>query len=233
MKTQQPVEISQKDAAELIVDERFCAQEKLDGKRCVIFCERGNLRAESRSEREMKLPAKVRAQMPVRDFIIDGELVGDDFTAFDIVSIDGESVEVLPYSHRLEMLASLGAPMIETSYSSEDKAALLARVRKASGEGGVFKRLSAKYKFARAFNDQFKFKFWRSDSFVVTEWDGFSAVHISRRGINAGKVAVLGYRELPKIGNIIEVKFQERTAAGKLRHPQFIGVRDDLTLADV
>ena len=225
MNTQQPIECDLNESAdELFANDEWCAQVKLDGRRCVIFSDGGNLRAETRNGNAQALPAKVRALIPLGTFTLDGELVGDDFTAFDLVSIGGDDVRGLPFEERHRLLATLGVPMLEYVTGEAAKRDLCLSVKRSGGEGIVFKKLGDKYREGKTAN-QVKLKNWRSDTFeVLAVEDGEMVIGKHGRECHrtAGALAV---------GTLVEFSFLERTKAGKLRHPQFIGVRDDLQVA--
>jgi bifunctional non-homologous end joining protein LigD len=206
----------------LFSNDDFCAQEKFDGVRCVIFCERGELHAEHRSGRGLALPAKVRALMPLGDWILDGELVGEDFTAFDIITLDGEDLRALPYDERLAKLVTLKVPMIETAYGEAAKRRLHVAVYSKGGEGIVFKRTDTAYRPGKT-SAQLKLKNWKSETFRVRSADGRGVELETLDGKPAGRCA--GYADA---GKLVEVRFQEVTEAGKLRSPVMLGVRDDL-----
>ena len=219
----QPIESELHGAPEeLFRDDAWAAQEKLNGRRAVVTCIAGALTAQTRNGNPIKLPAKARALLPLGNYIVDGELVGDDFTAFDVLSIGADDVRTLPYSQRLAILDALHVPQIETHYGEAAKRALHAAVQSAGLEGVVFKKLSAKWRAGRT-ADAVKLKFWKSDTFVVESFDGRGITIRTLDGTPAGRCAGGA-----NVGDLVEIRFQERTASGKLRHPVMLAVRDDL-----
>jgi ATP-dependent DNA ligase len=219
----QPTEIGLNNSAdELFQDDEWCAQEKLDGVRCVVTCTAGELRAVTRNGRPLKLSARSIALLPLGDYVIDGENVRGDFTAFDVLSIGADDVRTLPYSQRVAILDGLHVPQIVTHYGEAAKRALHAAVQSAGREGVVFKRLAARWRAGRT-ADAVKLKFWKSDTFVVESFDGRGIAIRTLDGIPAGRCAGGA-----NVGDLVEIRFQERTASGKLRHPVMLAVRDDL-----
>ena len=205
----------------LFTDDAWCAQEKLNGKRCVVTCIAGALSAQTRNGNPIKLPAKARALLPLGNYIVDGELVGDDFTAFDVLEIGGEDVRGMSLNDRLRILSEMSVPQVQTFYGEDSKRALYARVKGMGGEGVVFKRTSAKYKGGRS-EHQMKLKNWKSDTFRVTAFDG-RGVELEFNGKPAGRCAGAA-----NPGDLVEVRFQDWTKAGKLMHPVMTEIRDDL-----
>ena len=212
----------------LFENDQWCAQEKLDGVKVVLFCENGNLRGESRTGRRMELSAKTRALMPVQgNFIIEGEqgnrLTGDTgFIAFDVIAVDGQDVRHLEYDNRLSILSMLEVPMIHTVYGTAAKRRLHVAVHAKGGEGIVFKRTDAKYRPGKT-SAQLKLKNWKSDTFRVVTADGQGIELMTLDGRPAGRCP--GFVQA---GKLVEVRYQEVTEAGKLRCPTLIGVRDDI-----
>lgn len=219
----QPTEIGLNNSAdELFQDDEWCAQEKLDGRRAVVTCIAGALTAQTRNGNPIKLPAKARALLPLGNYIVDGELVGNDFTAFDVLSIGDDDLRTMPYSERLRLLDGLNVPTITTVYGEAAKRALHAAVRLAGREGIVFKRLAAKWRAGRT-EHAVKCKNWLSDTFRVSSFDGRGIEITTMDGRPAGRCAGCA-----NAGELVEIRFAHWTDAGKLMHPVIIGIRDDL-----
>lgn len=213
---------------QLFNSDEWIAQEKLDGVKLVLFCDRGNLSGLSRSGRPMKLTAKTRALMPVQgSFVVEGEqgnrLTGDTgFVAFDVIAVGGEDVRHSEYNDRLSYLATLKVPMIETACGTAAKRRLHVAVHAKGGEGIVFKRLDAKYRPGKT-SVQLKLKNWLSDTFRVITVDGRGIELATLAGQPAGRCP--GFAQP---GQLVEVRYQEVTDAGKLRCPVMLEVREDL-----
>ena len=207
---------------ELFRDDAWAAQEKIDGKRCRVTCTAGALSAVTRNGRPLKLSARSIALLPLGDYVIDGENVRGDFTAFDVLSIGADDVRTMPYSERLRLLDGLNVPTITTVYGEAAKRALHAAVKAAGLEGVVFKKLAAKWRAGRT-ADAVKLKFWKSDTFVVESFDGRGITIRTLDGTPAGRCAGCATP-----GELVEIRFAHWTEAGKLMHPVIIGVRDDL-----
>jgi ATP-dependent DNA ligase len=219
----QPIESELHGAPEeLFRDDAWAAQEKIDGKRCVVTCTTGALSAVTRNGNALKLSARSIALLPLGDYVIDGENVRGDFTAFDVLSIGADDVRTMPYSERLRLLDGLNVPTITTVYGEHAKRALHAAVKSAGREGVVFKKLAARWRAGRT-ADAVKLKFWKSDTFVVESFDGRGIEITTMDGKPAGRCAGCA-----NAGELVEIRFAHWTEAGKLMHPAIIGVRDDL-----
>jgi bifunctional non-homologous end joining protein LigD len=142
---------------------------KWDGFRAIVSTE-GPLRVRSRRGWDMTDQLAFLADLPVRA-VLDGELVALDgegrpdfpelcqcvlarqrstpltFMAFDVLSVDGESVVSLPYSERRRILEGLqlDAAQWRTPEAFDDGEALWAAVCELELEGVVAKRRTSRY----------------------------------------------------------------------------------------
>ena len=223
MTTMQPIEIWLNHLSpELFFEsEEWVCQQKIDGKRCVVTCTAGELRAVTRNGNALKLSARSIALLPLGDYILDGENVRGDFTAFDVLSIGADDLRASPYSERLKQLERITALAIHTAYGESEKRALHQRVKSNGDEGVVFKKLSAKWRAGRTEFAQ-KLKNWKSDTFRVVSFDG-KGIELEFDGKSAGRCAGAA-----NPGDLVEVRFQDWTKAGKLMHPVMTEIRDDL-----
>ena len=110
----------------------------------------------------------------------------------------------------------------------EAKAELIESVRAEKGEGMVFKLRDAAYLDGRT-ETGVKFKFWKSASFIVTDLD----IAKGTIGTDMGRCSFPFAGVWPKVGDIVEIRYLLITKNGKLSQPAFLGVRSDLTTADV
>ena len=218
-------------ATAFLEDDAYCAQEKLNGERMLVQKAGTAVVALNRQGEARPLPDTVEAVALTSglDFLLDGEWIAGQFVAFDVLSINGADVTALPQSARFAALAEVSPFRLVRQALAEDKAALMASVRAEKGEGLVFKLRDASYLDGRT-EVGVKFKFWKSASFLVTDLD-----------IDKGTVGLGGFGRCsfpfagawPKVGDIVEIRYLLLTKAGKLSQPAFLGVRHDLTAADI
>lgn len=220
------------DPEPFIADPAFAAQQKLNGERRLIVKRGGEVCAYSRNGRARNIAATIldAARGVAGDFIADGELVGETFTAFDVQQLDGADVCALPQWRRFAMLTELPFAVVRHAIGSDAKAALLRAVRDENGEGLVFKRLCAPYRDGRSV-DCVKFKFWQSENFVITAVDPRGSIHLQYQGRDCGKCPFDLFGGMPAIGSVAEIRFSAWTARGKLVHPKFLGFRHDQVAA--
>lgn len=231
LRLQQPIEIDEARAQQLICDPKYCLQIKLDGERRLVEIKGGIVRAWRRNGEEVEPPA-----LPaIRDMVLDGEQVGDDFLAFDLLEIDGKNIRGLAMLERWEQLYSISAirenvcPIHKDQISKE---MVLANSSKSGMEGVVFKQMDAPYKAVgeEAFPRTFKVKFKKTASFIVSGTNGRSVEIATYDGKDRGKVD-LPAEDMVVIGSIIEVQYHSVHESCKLREPVFKAIRKDIPVS--
>jgi bifunctional non-homologous end joining protein LigD len=147
----------------------YAYEVKWDGFRAIVFTE-GELRVRSRRGWDMTPHVGFLADLPVKA-ILDGELVALDadgkpdfplicecllqrrfsapltYMVFDVISVEGESVTSLPYSHRRALLEDLriDGPQWRTPQTFDDGEALWEAACEHELEGVVAKPLRSRY----------------------------------------------------------------------------------------
>jgi len=199
-------EIPEEKVDELIADDRFCAQEKWDGRRIAVGNKPEGLKipglnldkvsglfvcnkkgqSKAYTDRLKKAAGAIKAET----FIIDGESIGDKVHAFDYLgaATTGLAYKTTYYDRYMQLMGLLGDSkqtdivLVYTAFSAQEKRDLYEKLKKEGREGIVFKRIDAPYTPGRPNKggDQFKFKFWSDISAVVEK-------------VNAGKRSVALY----------------------------------------
>ena len=112
--------------AATLTQERFTGPEwlfeqKLDGIRLIAYKQGDEVRLYSRNRLPQEVPAIARAiaKLPVRDAILDGEMLWDQsaYHVFDVMWLDGRDLRELPLEARRAELARLpfGAPLMRVA----------------------------------------------------------------------------------------------------------------------
>jgi len=239
--------VEEEEVEELLMDDQFLVQEKKDGKRLILQKEGSTIIGINRRGIACGIPESVirSAKALPGDWLIDGELIGEDYHPFDLLEHDG-SYRAQPLRRRLvalfNLLASGQAPNIQLvgSYTGEAvKRRFLERCREGNLEGVVFKDMTAPYIPGRPNSGgaQRKFKFVETASVVVTSLNGKRSVKIGvldgERMISCGNVTIPVGSDIPRIGDILEVRYlYSFKESGSLFQPVFLGVRDDLELKE-
>jgi bifunctional non-homologous end joining protein LigD len=240
--------VEEREAERLIRHLDFVAQEKFDGRRMLIRWHDGAATGINRKGLECGFPAPLEADAReigrrAARFVIDGEAVGDKLHAFDILSLDGDDLREKPYLERLGVLTGLFAGrrsivVVKTAHAPKDKQALFDSVRRAGGEGVVFKDMHAPYKAGRPASGgcQLKFKFVSTLSAIVARVNARRSVALElldgKKRLAVGNVTIPPNAAIPKAGDILEVRYLYYNAGGSLYQPVYLAVREDLSAED-
>ena len=229
----------------LLRDDNYCAQEKFDGKHLLIRKQDDDLEGINKNGFIVGLPQTVAKDLrKLSDsFIPDGESIGDNYHAFDLLEHNGENLRPLPYRLRLVRLVNLllsSSPhpyvrLVETAFTTVQKTELWERLRRENREGIVFKRLDAPFAPGKpnSGGPQLKFKFVATLSAVVAKINIQRSVEISllkgRSLVSCGNVTIPANHEIPPVGAVVEVRYlyayRESLA---LHQPVYLGLRDDV-----
>jgi len=239
--------ISEEEVKIFLNDSGYLMQEKKDGRRLMLKKESGTITGINRRGIACCIPENINrdAKALPGDWLIDGELVGEIYHAFDLLEHDG-SYRTHPLKERLvaliNLIASGQAPGIRFLAPITGKAMkhrFLENCREEKVEGVVFKRIDAPYVPGRpnSGGDQIKFKFVASASVVVVEQNGKRSVKIGvlddGRIVSAGNVTIPVGQVIPEEGQVIEVRYLYAfPESGALFQPVYLGVRDDITMEE-
>jgi len=234
-------------AVELLLrDDNYCAQEKFDGKHLLVRKQDDHLEGINKKGFIVGLPQTVADELRgvPGSFIPDGESIGDDYHAFDLLEYNGENLRLLPYRIRLARLIDLlllARPdyqyikLVETAFNTRQKTELWQRLRAENREGIVFKRLDAPYVPGKPSQGgpQLKFKFVATVSAVVSQINVQRSVAVGlfqgRRLVPCGNVTIPANQDIPQIGAILEVRYLYAYRDSlALYQPVYLGPRDDV-----
>lgn len=241
--------IKEEQAHNLINDNDWIIQEKMDGVRYMLKFEGlpfgSNFKGYNRKGKEVPVSEEIKTlfesfeDLPPNCFL-DGELIGETFYVFDILSMDVDLREE-SYEKRYSLLAEFfrlyfnkkECIKLVKAYGKKEEKEKLFNDSKAK-EGVVFKRKSASYHVGRPASggDYLKFKFCESCTCLVSSLSNKRSVGISlmKDGnlVPVGNVTIPVNYEIPIIGKHIEVKYLYAFAGGSLIQPVYLGERDDV-----
>ena len=230
----------------LLRDDNYCAQEKFDGKHLLVRKQDDDLEGINKKGFVVGLPQTVASELRsvTGSFIPDGESIGDDYHAFDLIEYNGENLRVLPYRIRLARLIDLllltrsdfkHIRLVETAFSTQQKTTLWERLKRENREGIVFKRLDAPYVPGRpnSGGPQLKFKFVATVSAVVAKINVQRSVEISlfngRSLVSCGNVTIPANHEIPTVGTVVDARYLYAYRDSlALYQPVYLGPRDDV-----
>jgi bifunctional non-homologous end joining protein LigD len=221
----------------LLDDPNWAAQPKFDGVRFMLGRKDGKVYALNRKGKSVSVPTNIAvAALTVDtdgDFLIDGELVGELLYAFDVLELEGKCRRELSVEKRNALLSDFSHKSICVALLStgKDKQKLYETLKKEGGEGVVFKRLGAKYNVGRPASggNYLKFKFYSTASCVVSKVNQKRSVSLKMGcGTEVGNVTIPANHDVPKAGEVVEVRYLYAYKGGSLYQPTYLGVRDDV-----
>ncbi len=227
----------------------YGAQEKKNGERRAACLRDGDYFTSNRKGFKVSCPAPVAEALSKTGFpsmVVDGELIGDIFFAFDLLFADGKDYTGLPFFTRFKNLTALFTPAVGKHFvivplvlSCFDKTALLERLRKEGREGMVFKELSAPVVPGKPASggSQLKYKFVEDCQVIVSSINTKRSVAIcvlddKGRSIGVGNVTIPPNHNIPSVGDVVAVEYLYYYEGGSLYQPVYGGVRTDLDIED-
>lgn len=227
----------------LLNDLSFWMQPKYDGRRLLIHKSGDNITGINRLGLSVALPQTIQAEvanLPL-DVILDGECIGDEFYAFDVLHIDAD-IRQTPYAERhlrlMNLLASFQhrhITLAQTAFMSKQKREIFDGLKKANGEGVVFKKIDAPYVAGRPASGgpQLKYKFVTTASFVVGKINAKRSIGLllfdGDKIKPAGNVTIPPNHEIPAPGWVVECRYlYAYKESGAIYQPVYLGVRDDI-----
>lgn len=234
--------VEQDDLTRLIDEDSWWAQEKKDGKRMLLQKAVGNkITAINRRGYSTGAPEVIikTAQAIDRQFLIDGEVIGEVLYVFDLLALDGQDTKDKTYKERLALLENLnfsGAiEPVNTAKSSQEKQALYDQLKQSGSEGIVFKEHSSAYTAGRpnSGGNQLKFKFYDTASVIVSKVNDKRSVAMmvydGSQEVAIGNVTIAVNKTIPAAGDVIEVRYLYAYKGGSLYQPTFLMQRTDVT----
>jgi bifunctional non-homologous end joining protein LigD len=245
--------IPEEEAARLILNKKYGAQEKKDGKRMLLSHKDGQTKASNKKGIECSYPAPYESDMALvlkhsrlDTITLDGEAVGDTYWVFDVLTTNTNSqvtnLREMTYEARYTYLAGIvpdsckHIKILPLAKTTKEKQSLLDSLRAAGKEGIVFKNLEATYKPGRpnSGGDQLKYKFYATATCLVARLNAKNSVSLTMfvegSPIDVGNVTTIGKKVAE--GDFIEVRYLYAYKGGSLYQPIFVGVRDDADISD-
>ena len=236
--------IDENHLAMLLTESGYVMQEKFDGRRLLIQKQGSVITGINKLGLVVGIPSIIEQEMQVSesDFIIDGEIIGEEYHAFDLLSVDGSDYRCQSYRVRYLALMNVMAAfchlhidLVDLAHTPFQKSALLDQLKAQGKEGVVFKWLDAKYVPGRPNRggSQFKYKFCESASFIVSKVNAKRSVSLSLYNGNdtvpAGNCTIPPNHEVPEPGDIIECRYLYAfRESGVIFQPVYLGKREDI-----
>lgn len=228
-------------ATALIMDPEWVMEQKLDGHRVLMHVQEDEVHAYNRNgDRYSKgVPQEVLADI-LEGFrpgdIVDGELVGDEYWAFDLPFRSGTDKTHDEYvERRIHLRKSRSYDrVLPQARLAEAKARLMRRVRDEGGEGVMVKHLYSTYEPGGRSTKMLKCKYVKTIDCIVSslERNGKNAIGLSV--IRDGKLVEIGACSMNgkgsvELGDVVLIRYLYalNEEAPRLFQPTLLEVRDD------
>lgn len=234
------------DPETFINNDDYLAQGKEDGDRRLLSSDIDfkDIIGLNRKGQKVLLPVPIYSSVN-GNFTIDGEIIGDKLFVWDILSLEGEDTKQLKCIERVALLNSLtfgnGIVIVKTAYTREEKQAMYEDLIARNAEGIVFKKKNSVYTPGRPASggNQVKYKFYKTGTFIVKDYTaGKRSVGvelIAEDGVtrvSVGRVTIPPNKDVPPIGDLIEVRYLYAFKGGSIFQPVYLGKRNDLYIDD-
>lgn len=230
--------IEENEMERYINDDRYLAQEKLDGKRIMSSSEIDGVTTSNRKGLKCGVPSEIEQGVSVfRGTTLDGEMIGSNYHVFDILKLGGvdhQNETCLSRFKTLEkMLRKLNPQnliLVKCAETTEEKRKLVQELR--HKEGVVFKLKDSVYTPGRPnkLGNQLKCKFWSDVTVQVLKINDKASIQVGildgNKMIPVGNVTINGHAT-PNIGDCVDVTYLYAYKGGSLYQPKYRGVRDD------
>ena len=236
--------IEEEQVIDLIQDDNYCAQEKHDGRHLLVRKQGRDIIGINKKGHTVGLPLPVFevVQGFDADVTFDGESIGEKLFAFDLLELDGVDIRSWPYRERLAALMNLlfsvqqtTIKFVETAFTSQQKLALLNKLKAGKREGIVFKQIHAPYTAGKpnSGGPQLKHKFVATLSAVVAQVNRQRSVELQLIGpagwVKCGNVTIPANHKIPTAGQVVEIRYLYAfKESGVLFQPVYLGPRDDV-----
>ena len=238
-------EVSEEELENLINDDRYIAQEKMDGERRPLKKTSTETFGINKKGHRVSTIKKILDSVSNQETILlDGEQVGNTLYVFDCLELNGKNLKNQKLEKRLEVLDSLtlgqSIKIVPTAKTAKEKRSLLKKLQKENKEGIVFKLASSKYESGRPSSGgpALKYKFYKTATVKVeAHTEGKRSVALcmieNKKPVNVGKCTIPANHEIPEIGSYVEIRYLYAYKGGALYQPVYLGKRNDQDDTDI
>jgi len=231
--------IEESEVERLIQNDAYVAQEKFDGQRRMVISKDEKITGLNKKGQEVQLPDSFEGCV-YNKCTLDGEIIGNKLYVFDVLFLDTISIKEHRLDHRLKLLESLNhtnsIEKVKTAYTTSEKRKLYNELKARNAEGIVFKRKDSEYVAGRPNSGgaHLKFKFYKEASFIVKDFTkgkrsvGLELLNENKERVFMGKCTIPPNKEIPAIGDVVEVRYLYAYLGGAIFQPTFKEKRDDV-----
>lgn len=241
------------NVSDYLRNDDWYAQPKLDGVRFLLHKTGNHFVGYNRKGIQTAFPVEILESLRTSDayydggcgdYLLDGELIGDVYYVFDILSKENENLRVKSFIDRIIILRELFGDIesenikLVDAVTGKDKNKLYEKLQKDNKEGIVFKFRFAQYVPGRPNSGGYylKNKFYSTISCVVSEINNKRSVGLNvyenNTAVFIGNCTIPVNHPIPSPGDIVEIKYLYAYKNGSLYQPIYLGTRTDLDEKD-
>lgn len=233
--------IDEADVQRYLDEDAWVMEEKHDGRRLMVRATAGRVEGANRKGLLVSLPKEIEeALQDGPDCVLDGELIGAKLYVFDVLAYAGEDLTGRGYleravvRNRIPFADRKAVESAETFIGAEAKSIAFQRLQAEKKEGVVFKSAHAPYQVGRPNigGSQVKFKFYAACSAVVSAVNAQRSVALMLEGTPVGNVTIPSNFDVPKVGDVVEVRYLYYNPNGALYQSIYLGVREDVDVSE-
>jgi bifunctional non-homologous end joining protein LigD len=248
--TQQPSPINLPTLRSLINDSDWSFSIKANGEnRLFAIDAEGNGRGGNKKGQLTPIPMEwVEQARAFGPFVANGEHVGNQFYAFDLLEVDGVDIRSQPHEVRYKKLLAMTEGManvvpffkvITCAFTASEKTDLLEAAMEKQLEGIVAKRKQASYVAGKG-HDTLKCVFREVATCIVMEHNAQRSVQVGLLKddgvlVFVSNVTVPGNSPIPAVGDLVDVQYMYYNGKSfiiPVFDPNGVGVRKDVARSD-
>lgn len=231
-----------------IKDPAWVMEQKLDGHRLLLVSPERDMPPTALTRNgsiyTRRLPKAIQDfRFPEGSWVLDGELVGNKFWAFDLPEAPGSGPSTaMPLFARRAMLQALLANithpfgLVPQAKTAEEKIQLASKALGENYEGLLLKRSDAPYRSGGRTDEWLKVKFVSTADCIVLDVrdDGKDSVRLGmvdqmQNVVDVGRASLIGKEKAGSInlGDVLEVRYLYCGAGGRLYQPTILRKRTD------
>ena len=234
-------EINESEALALCDNPEWVAQEKHDGERRPIQVKDGVVNGINRNGLYCGLVSEIADGVNTDiQMVVDGEDLRKYVAVFDLLEYDGKNLRNKGFLERYKKLSEIvvnhpSLVLSKVAITSTEKHDLIKKVKAENREGVVFKKANSPYVPSRPNKggEQLKFKLYDEVSVIVAKINQkrsvlMTVIDDAGNSIEIGNVTIPQNSEIPKVGDVIEVRYMYAYPKGSLFQPVFNKFRNDI-----
>lgn len=230
----------------ILNDDSYVIQEKHNGQRRTAIRTKDGITGGNKLGTAVPLPDSIITSLPVHDFEIDGEIIGDKLFVFDLLSWHSIDMKKDGFLERHTALSNntikfnKNIILSRIAVTKAEKQAMFDELKVRKAEGLVGKKRNAPYKAGRpnSGGDQLKYKFQHTASFIVASHTkgkrsiSLELIDESGKRVDVGKVTIPPNKDIPAVESVVEVQYLYMHRGGSIFQSVYLKPRTVVSIPE-